>query len=146
MGGVDRTDGAISRNDFTRKQYFWFVNYGLHIFQRLVMNAHFLSSKHGGRKPLLDFITAYAEHLLTSSGMGRKQLTPGRSLRNPLHIHRIQLFAPIADVLHSVVNVPNSDAEGKGLGQFELTVQEYQESAHSANLLESIFNAYLIFK
>ena len=78
MGGVDRSDSLMQRYDVTRKSLNWMTKYGLHLIQRLVMNAHVAYSSDGGRQPFLKFLLIYIERTMVNTGKGRNTQIRGR--------------------------------------------------------------------
>lgn len=63
MGGVDRGDQLISPIACVRKTHAWFKKVGLHLCQRLVLNASVLFSKQKVKKPFMDFSLQVISHL-----------------------------------------------------------------------------------
>ncbi len=68
MGGVDRTDSLIQRYDVTRKSLNWMTKYGLHLIQRLLMNAHVAYCSDGGSRTFLKFTLTFIERTMITTG------------------------------------------------------------------------------
>lgn len=75
MGSVDGIDQDIEPYDCTRKSYTWFKKIGLHIIQRMVLNAKVLYvNATGQNKSILEFTKILIDALLTKHSLGYNKM------------------------------------------------------------------------
>ena len=91
MGGVDLADEILHFYDATRKSYRWFLKVGIHLLQRLCLNAHIVYSMYGGKCSFEEFLLSCARHFLCETGTGRQPLN--ESVRHVDH-HFPSKFSP----------------------------------------------------
>lgn len=72
MGAVDLADAQLHPYDITRKTFNWSRKTGIHLLQRLVLNAYCLYKQRKSDHTFLSFTMKYAKFLFDSTGLGRK--------------------------------------------------------------------------
>ena len=74
MGGVDRADQILHTYDATRKSYRWFHKIGIHLIQRMCLNAHIVYTVYGGKRNFQSFLMSCVRIFLSETGAGRQPL------------------------------------------------------------------------
>ena len=74
MGMVDETDAVLHPYDCTRKSMNWTTKVGIHLMQRMLMNAYSLHRQHTCTPgtSFLKFSLSCIQHLFDTSGIGRR--------------------------------------------------------------------------
>ena len=102
MGLVDETDAQLHPYDCTRKSMNWTTKVGIHLLQRLLLNAYALHKQHRPRTSFLKFSLSCIDYLFSSSGIGRRQGTVGG---RPKHLE-IALLVP---EMHVPQKIPSTE-------------------------------------
>ena len=63
MGGVDRADQILHSYDATRKSYRWFLKVGVHLIQRLCLNAFIVYRNYGGKHSFEQYLMCCSRFL-----------------------------------------------------------------------------------
>ena len=92
MGGVDRADQILHTYDATRKSYRWFLKVGIHLIQRMCLNAHIVYTVYGGKRNFQSFLMSCVRLFLHETGVGRQPLI--RNVSHPSHSHFPSKFPP----------------------------------------------------
>lgn len=74
MGGVDRADQILHAYDATRKSYRWFHKIGIHLLQRMCLNAHIVYTVYGGKRNFQGFLMSCVRLFLHDTGVARQPL------------------------------------------------------------------------
>lgn len=73
MGMVDETDAQMHPYDCTRKSMKWTTKVGIHLLQRLLLNAFAIYKQHRSNSTFLKFTLSCIDHLFETSGVGRRR-------------------------------------------------------------------------
>ena len=98
MGGVDRSDQILHAYDPTRKSYRWFHKIGIHLIQRMCLNAHIVYFVYGGKRNFQSFLMSCVRFFLHETGVGRQPLV--RCVSSPSNSHFPSKFPPRGNNAH----------------------------------------------
>ena len=98
MGGVDRADQILHTYDATRKSYRWFHKIGIHLIQRMFLNAHIVYNVYGGKRNFQNFLMLCVRIFVNETGVGRQPLS--RSHCSPSERHFPSKLLPRGNNTH----------------------------------------------